>query len=109
MRRGEIWTVAGGPDYTGKPRPALILQDDNFIHTESITLCLLTSEPEDGPALRIPVSPTLANGLRKESRVMTDKVTTLPRSKVTKRIGEITANEMAEVDVAVMIFLGLTR
>lgn len=109
MKRGEVWTIAGGPDYTGKPRPALILQNDDFLYTESITLCLLTGELKDGPDLRIPLFPNPANGLRKESRVMTDKVTTLPRSKVTKRIGEITANEMAEVDVAVMIFLGLTR
>jgi mRNA-degrading endonuclease toxin of MazEF toxin-antitoxin module len=24
LRRGEIWTVAGGADYAGKPRPAVI-------------------------------------------------------------------------------------
>lgn len=109
MKRGEVWTIAGGPDYAGKPRPALILQDDAFIHTESITLCLLTSELEDGPDLRIAVSPTATNGLLKESRVMTDKVSTLPRSKVTKRIGELTWDDMAEVDSALMIFLGLSR
>ena len=38
MRRGEIWTVAGGADYTGKARPAVIVQDDRF-DTDSITLC----------------------------------------------------------------------
>lgn len=26
----EIWTVAGGPDYVGEPRRAVILQDDAF-------------------------------------------------------------------------------
>ncbi len=31
MRRGDIWTVAGGADYAGKPRPVVIIQDDNSI------------------------------------------------------------------------------
>ena len=30
MNRGEIWTVAGVPAYAGKPRPAVIVQDDAF-------------------------------------------------------------------------------
>ena len=30
MRRGDIWTVAGGKDYAGKPRPVVIVQDDSF-------------------------------------------------------------------------------
>ena len=30
MKRAEIWTVAGGSDYAGKPRPAVIIQDDVF-------------------------------------------------------------------------------
>ena len=37
MNRAEIWTVAGEPDYAGKPRPAVILQDDAFEGTVSIT------------------------------------------------------------------------
>jgi mRNA interferase MazF len=38
MKRGEIWTVSGGKAYAGKPRPAVILQDDSFDGTDSITL-----------------------------------------------------------------------
>jgi mRNA-degrading endonuclease toxin of MazEF toxin-antitoxin module len=26
MRRGDIWTVAGGRDYAGKPRPVVIVR-----------------------------------------------------------------------------------
>ena len=109
MKRGEIWTIAGGADYAGKPRPALILQDDNFALVESITLCPLTTELEDGPDLRIAVLPTPGNGLRHESRIMTDKVTTLPRGKVGRRIGTLAIDEMEEVEMAMMIFLGLAR
>lgn len=110
MKRGEIWTIAGGPDYTGKPRPALILQDDAYSLVESVTLCPITSDPEeDGPDLRIALEPTADNGLLKESKVMTDKVTTLPRRKIGKRIGALAADDLADVELAVMIFLGLAH
>lgn len=55
VRRGDIWTVAGGPDDAGKPRPAVIVQDDAFDATASITICLLTTDPTDAPLLRLQV------------------------------------------------------
>ena len=57
MRRGELWTVAGGKDYAGKPRPAVILQDDRFDMTDSITVCAFTTDPTDAPLFRLPVEP----------------------------------------------------
>ena len=42
MRRGDIWTVSGGKDYAGKPRPVVIIQDDRFDATRSITICSVT-------------------------------------------------------------------
>ena len=45
MKRGEVWTAAGGPEYAGKPRPVIILQDDRFDATGSITVCALTTDP----------------------------------------------------------------
>ncbi len=49
MKRGEIWTAAGGKDYAGKPRPVVIVQDDRFAGTDSITICAFTSDPTDAP------------------------------------------------------------
>ena len=49
MRRGEVWTVAGGRGYAGKPRPAVILQDDRFDATASVTLCAFTADPTAAP------------------------------------------------------------
>jgi mRNA interferase MazF len=57
MKRAEIWTVAGGPDYTGKPRPAVILQDDAFDGTASITVCPFTTHLVDAPLIRLAVIP----------------------------------------------------
>ena len=56
VRRGEIWTVAGGKDYAGKPRSAVIIQDDRFDATASVTVCAFTTDETDAPLLRLPVS-----------------------------------------------------
>ena len=107
MRRGEIWTVSGGANYTGKPRPAVILQDDSFDATASITLCAFTSDPTDAPLFRLVIKPTATNGLRAESRLMVDKVTTVPKDKLSERIGRLDDSDVSRLNQAVLVFLGL--
>lgn len=107
MKRAEIWTVAGGPDYAGKPRPALIVQDDAFAETASITLCPLTTQGVDAPLIRLPVEPTRQNGLSVASQVMVDKITTVAKSKLQKRIGTLADEDMIRVNRAALVFLGL--
>ncbi len=69
MRRGDIWTVAGGKDYAGKPRPVVILQDDRFEATNSITICALTTDETDAPLFRLLVEPSADTGLRTACRL----------------------------------------
>jgi mRNA interferase MazF len=107
MRRIEIWTVAGGPDYAGKPRPAVILQDDAFEETASVTLCPLTTHLVDAPLVRLPLTPTRQNGLKAASHVMVDKITTVAKSKLQTRVGKLTDEDMIRVNRAVLVFLGL--
>ncbi len=107
MKRGELWTVAGGPGVAGKPRPALIVQDDAFAHTRSITICPLTSDETEVPSARLGLAPTERNGLTRASHLMVDKLTTIPRSRLGKRIGAIDDESMAQVNITMMIFLGL--
>ena len=107
MKRAEIWTVAGGPDYVGKPRPAVIVQDDAFAGTASITLCPFTTQMVDAPLIRLPVGPTKQNGLMVASHVMVDKITTVARSKLQKRVGRLAEEDMIRVNRAVLVFLGL--
>lgn len=73
MRRGEIWTVAGGKDYAGKPRPVVIVQDDRFDATDSITICAFTTDPTDAPLFRLIFEPNERNGLLSTCRLMVDK------------------------------------
>jgi mRNA interferase MazF len=107
MRRGDIWTVSGGKDYAGKPRPVVIVQDDAFDATASITICALTTDPAEAPLFRPPVEPNERNGLRAISRLMVDKITTIPKSKIGEHIGRLDDEDVVRLDQAVMVFLGL--
>jgi mRNA interferase MazF len=107
MRRGEIWTVAGGKDYAGKARPVVILQDDSFEGTDSITICAFTTDDTDAPLFRLPVEPNERNGLRVPCRLMVDKVTTVPKSKVGAHIGRLDDEDILRLNQAVLVFLGL--
>ncbi len=107
MKRGDIWTVAGGNGYAGKPRPAVIIQEDAFDATGSIIVCALTTEPADAPLFRLPVAPSAENGLRAPCRLMVDKITSVPRSRLGKRIGRLDNDDIAQLNRAALVFLGL--
>lgn len=106
MRRGELWTVAGGV-YASKPRPALILQDDHFDQTDSLTVAPLTTTALDAPLFRYPLDPAPANGLDALSFVMVDKITTVRRSSVASRLGTLTPAQLVDLERLVLVFLGL--
>ena len=107
MKRGDVWTVAGGPDYAGKPRPAVILQDDAFDATASITICPFTTHSVDAPLVRLPIDPSERNGLRAASQLMIDKITTVSKSKLEMRVGRLSDEDIVRVNRAVLVFLGL--
>jgi mRNA interferase MazF len=109
MKRGEVWTVAGGPDYAGKPRPAVIIQDDVFSGTASVTLCPFTTHVVDAPLIRLAVQPTKQNGLDVVSQLMADKVTTVAKAKLQTRVGKLAEDDMTRLNHAVLVFLGLSR
>jgi mRNA interferase MazF len=107
MRRGEIWTVAGGKEYAGKPRPAVIVQDDSFDATESITICAFTTDETDAPLFRLAVQPNQNNGLRAACRLMVDKITTVPKSKLGAQLGRLDEEDVVRLNRAALVFLGL--
>ena len=107
MKRGEIWTVSGGPDYSGKPRPAVILQDDAFDSTASVTLCPFTTHLIDAPLIRLTVEPSARNGLRGSSQLMVDKNTTVSKGKIRSRVGRLSNEDVVRLNRAVIVFLGL--
>ena len=107
MTRGDIWTVSGGKDYAGKPRPAVIVQDDSFDATDSVTVCAFTTDATEAPLFRLSVVPNERNGLRVTCRLMVDKVTTVPKSKVGAQVGRLDDEDIVRLNQALMVLLGL--
>lgn len=107
MKRGDIWSAAAGSGYVGKPRPVVILQDDRFDATTSVTVCAMTTDPTDAPLIRLVIEPDDTNQLRERSRVMVDKITTVPRSKLGEHTGRLGDDDMVRLRRATLVFLGL--
>lgn len=107
MTRGEIYTAAARGPYTGKPRPVVVLQDDRFDATASVTVCPFTTNPVEAPLLRLPIDLSEDNGLEQPSQLMLDKVTTVPRSSLGERMGNLRDEELVALNRLLIVFLGL--
>lgn len=107
MRRGDIWTVAGDSDYAGKLRPVVIVQDNSFDATDSITICAFTTDATEAPLFRLPVTPNTRNGLRATCRLMVDKITTVRKSRLGARVGRLDDADILRLNQALLVFLGL--
>lgn len=107
MRRGEIYIAAARGACTGKPRPVVIVQDDRFDATASVTVCPLTTNPVEASLVRISVEATATTGIEQPSQIMVDKVTTMPRQHVRDHLGRLTDADAVRLDRALLVFLGL--
>lgn len=106
MKRGDIWIVSGG-GFAGKPRPAVVIQDDRFDAAPSITICVFTTDETDAPLFRLPIVPSGRNGLRSPSRLMVDKISTVSKDKFGERVGRLDDEDLVRLNRAIPIFLGL--
>ncbi len=106
MKRGEVWTVSGAGT-TGKPRPAVIVQDDRFDATASVTVCVFTTDETEAPLFRLAVTPSDRNRLRSVSRLMVDKLTTVSKDRIGERIGRLDDDDVVRLNRALVVFLGL--
>jgi mRNA interferase MazF len=85
------------------------LQEDAFDATDSTTICAFTTDETDAPLFRLAVEPNElnVNGLRAHWRVMVDKITTVPKSKIGQRVGRLDDEDILRLNQAVLVFLGL--
>jgi mRNA interferase MazF len=106
--RGDIVIVATRGAYTGKPRPALVVQNDLFNEAHaSVTICPITSNCLDAPLFRLALPPGSRTGLAVPSQVMADKVVSVPREAIGRSIGRCSHEEMASIDDALRGWLSL--
>jgi mRNA interferase MazF len=109
VKRGEIWTMAGGPEYAGKPRPVVIVQDDRFDETASVVICSFTTNPREAPLFRLEVASSEENGLAAVSKLMIDKIAAVPREKLSRHIGSLEDSHMMSLNSSLLVFLGLSH
>ncbi|MBK6616999.1 MAG: type II toxin-antitoxin system PemK/MazF family toxin [Nitrosomonas sp.] len=108
MMRGDLVTIAIQGNF-GKPRPALVIQANQFSEHVSATVLLITSTLVAAPLLRVTVQPSAENGLQKPSQVMVDKAMTVKRDKVGPAFGHIDADVLVEVERCLAVFLGIAK
>ncbi len=106
--RGDFVTIAMQGDF-GKPRPALMIQADQFDAQATVTVLPVTSTLVEAPLFRINIQPSAENGLQKPSQVMVDKAMTVKRDKVGLAFGRIDADAMVEVERSLVMFLGIAK
>jgi mRNA interferase MazF len=85
----------------------VIVQDDRFDATDSVTVCAFTTDPTEAPLFRILIEPDEINGLREPCSLMVDKITTVPRAKLGERVGRLRDEQMVALGRAVLVFFGL--
>lgn len=107
MRRGDLVTIAAGGPFAGKPRPAVIVQSDEFQDIRSVTVCLLTGEEVEMPFLRLRLVPDDGNNLVHVSRIMVDKIVTVRRDQIGRRFGKLADEDIFRLNRALTVFLGL--
>ena len=109
MKRGAIVVVAAKGAYTGKPRPALVVQSDLFNPTHrSVTICPITSDCVDAPLFRIPLPPGERTGLRTASQIMVDKIVSVPRAAIARHLGRCDETELRAAEDALRRWLALS-
>ena len=105
LLRGDIVTAVPHGEY-GKPRPCVIVQSNKAKTSDSITLCPMTGYiRDDVPLFRLTIAPEAGNGLQKPSQIAIDKLMTLPISRIGKRVGSLSDEQMLEITQALAIFL----
>lgn len=108
MSRGDFVTIAMQGDF-GNPRPALVIQSDQFNEHATMTVLLVSGTLVDAPLLRVVVQPSEINGLQKPSQVMIDKAMTVKRDKLGEAFGSASGEVMLEVGRCLAVFLGIAK
>ena len=85
----------------------VVIQSDKHDSFDSVILCLFTSYESGDISTRVRIEPSSKNGLQKVSYVMTDKIVTVDKSMLGKRVGVLSDDDMLAVSEQLRAILGL--
>ena len=83
----------------------VIIQDDRFNATASVTVFPLTTNLLEAPLTRIEVEPTVSTEIEQPRRWWTNLA--IPRGNVRGQLGRITDADVIRLNSALVVFLGL--
>lgn len=107
LQRGDIITAAFPGDLK-KPRPAVILQADEFIEGHRTVLaCPFSTYLAEAPLFRPTVEPDEENGPEFRSQIMVDKTTPAKKAAIAQNIGRLSVKDMARLETALINITGL--
>ena len=105
--RGMIVVGTGKGDFSGKPRPFLVVQSDLFADHATISVCPLTSVISSTNLFRVSLEASPETGLVRDTEIQVDKVDTLRRDEIRQIIGMTPITTMTRVDDALRRWLEL--
>jgi len=103
------WSPGRGAEQQGT-RPALIIQNDrgNASPTYPLTIVASMSRTERELPLHVRIAPSEENGLTNFTDVKCEQLITIEKSRLLRRRGYITSEEMSRVDQALRLSLNLS-
>jgi mRNA interferase MazF len=112
-KRGEIYLVRFDPTVgheIQKTRPAVIIQNDVSNQYSPITIvAAISSQFSSPPFPREIILEPDESGLPKRSAVIANRIRSVDRQRLEKRMGKLTPASMRRVDEALKISLGLVE
>jgi mRNA interferase MazF len=109
VKRGNTIIAVFGGVLGGKPRPAVIVQDDLFDGPVTVLAIPFTSGLKTASFVRPVIEPDDANGLDEPSCPMTDKVFPVRREMIGQVIGMLSDQDMQRIEFAMQAILGMVR
>jgi mRNA interferase MazF len=108
LKRGDIVIGAQRGDFTGKPRPYVVVQRETTLpDSMTVTACPITTVLLGPGALRVSLAADAVTGLDDPSEVEVDRITTLRKSRIRQQVGSVPADGMAAVDRGLKLWLDL--
>ena len=108
MKRGEVWWVEFDPSIgseIGKTRPAIILSNDAANRNLSRVVVI----PLSSNVARLYPGEALVTVAGRQSKAMADQIMAADKVRLKDRVGVLSRQDMAEVEEAIKVHLGLPK